>query len=1065
MPTRRDPHAPRGVLAYGVAIAVVVLALLIRFAIDPWLGPRVPYLQFFPAILVAAWYGGLGPGVLASLLSALFADIWFLQPIGLFKIPALLDIHSLGLFVLAGGGISYLSEKMKRAEGAQRHAADQWRTTLASIGDGVIVTDVHGRVTFINDAAARLTGWDTTDAIDRPLEQVFVIADEETKIAVESPVTRVLRDGAVAPANHTILRHRDGQWIPIANSGAPVRGATEVEGVVLVFRDTSGERALRRTENMLQTISDNSPTVMYAKDVDGHYLFGNRRHLALFNARLEDIVGKTDYDLFDRDTADALRGMDQRVARVGTAVTEEETVPQDDGRHTYLSVKSPLFDEHGKLYAVFGVSTDITDRKRAERTLRATEERTRAIIETALDAVITIDASGAITGWSRQAERTFGWSRQEVLGRPLADTIVPERYRDAHRRGLERYMATGEVRVLNQRLELSALDRSGREFPIELAITPIRIDDTTSFSAFVRDISDRKRADERLRSQLERLDLLDRITRAIGERQDLRSILQVVVGSLEDHLPVDFSCICVFDRAEGTLTVASVGAKSEAMARDMGIVEQAGLPIDENGLSRCVRGQLVYEPDLSTDPFPFPQRLARGGLRSFVAAPLLVESQVFGVVMTARREAGRFSSAECEFLRQLSGHVALAAHQAQLYTALQQAYDDLRQTQQAVMQQERLKALGQMASGIAHDINNAISPVALYTEALLEDEPDLSERARSYLSIIQRAIEDVAQTVARMREFYRSRQPQLVLTPVDLNRVVQEAVELTRARWSDMPQQRGTVITLTLAPAAETLTILGVESEIREALINLIFNAVDAMSDGGTLTVRTRHDPAKADGPGHIHLEVIDTGAGMDAETRRRCLEPFFTTKGERGTGLGLAMVYGMVQRHAADIAIDSTPGQGTLVRLTFAAPLAHEAQPDKTSTYARPTRLTILLVDDDPLVLKSLRDTLERDGHVVAAAAGGQAGIDAFQAAIDAGKPFDLVITDLGMPYVDGRQVAASIKQASPSTPTVLLTGWGQRLVDEGAVPEHVDRVLSKPPKLSDLRPALAELTTKRPS
>ena len=149
------------------------------------------------------------------------------------------------------------------------------------------------------------------------------------------------------------------------------------------------------------------------------------------------------------------------------------------------------------------------------------------------------------------------------------------------------------------------------------------------------------------------------------------------------------------------------------------------------------------------------------GLHSLVIAPLLVENRVFGVLIAARRAARRLQSADCEFLRQLSEHVALAAHQAQLYGALQQAYDDLRQTQHTVMQQERLRALGQMASGIAHDINNAISPVALYTESLLEREPNLSDRARGYLTTIQRAIDDVAATVARMREFYRQREPQL----------------------------------------------------------------------------------------------------------------------------------------------------------------------------------------------------------------------------------------------------------------------------------------------------------------
>jgi signal transduction histidine kinase/ActR/RegA family two-component response regulator len=453
-----------------------------------------------------------------------------------------------------------------------------------------------------------------------------------------------------------------------------------------------------------------------------------------------------------------------------------------------------------------------------------------------------------------------------------------------------------------------------------------------------------------------------------------------------------------------------------------------------------------------------PQRLARAGLRALVAAPLLFESQVFGILLAARREAGSFSSGECEFLRQLSEHVALAAHQAEVHTALQQAYDDLRQTQQTIMQQERLRALGQMASGIAHDINNALSPVGLYTEMLLEQEPNLSRRTREYLETTQRAIGDVAHTVARMREFYRQHDGELVLSPVNLGVLFQQVIDLTRARWSDMPQQRGIVIELASQLEENLPPVAGIESEIREALINLVFNAVDAMPEGGTLTIRTKAARSTA-ATSYVDVEVMDSGVGMDDETRRRCLEPFFTTKGERGTGLGLAMVYGVIRRHSAEIEIESAIGQGTTVRLRFPVLAANTAEAPTTIPAAIPARLRILSVDDDPLLIKSLRDALEADGHAVVTAHGGQEGIDAFRAAEKRHEHFSVVITDLGMPYVDGRKVANAIKSDSPSTPVILLTGWGQRLISEGDIPPNVDRVLNKPPKLRELRAALAEL------
>src|SRR5437667_4686393 len=288
-----------------------------------------------------------------------------------------------------------------------------------------------------------------------------------------------------------------------------------------------------------------------------------------------------------------------------------------------------------------------------------------------------------------------------------------------------------------------------------------------------------------------------------------------------------------------------------------------------------------------------------------------------------------------------------------------------------------------------------------------------------------------------MREFYREREPQMTLLPVHLNDLARQVVDLTRARWSDIPQQRGIVIQLNLELEADLPTIMGVESEIREALINLMFNAIDAMPDGGTMSLRTRTSAEQDPKPRRVYFEVIDTGVGMDEDTQRRCLEPFFTSKGERGTGLGLATVYGMSERHSAEIEFESSPGEGTTIRLGFTAPdgssdglIAHETVQVGFSP------LNILIIDDDPLVLNSLNDVLMADGHKVVAANGGTAGIESFRAAIAQNEPFDAVITDLGMPYVDGRQVAGAIKVLSRTTPVILLTGWGQRLLTNDGIP-----------------------------
>ena len=583
---------------------------------------------------------------------------------------------------------------------------------------------------------------------------------------------------------------------------------------------------------------------------------------------------------------------------------------------------------------------------------------------------------------------------------------------------------------------------------------------TVANQALGREMTVRQEAEDKAKAQVERLFLLHQITRAIGERQDLNSIFQIVVRSVETQLPTDFTCLCLYDDLDRTLTVAAVGVESQALALDLAMPERARVDIDQNGLSQCVRGQLVYEADIAAIDFPFPRRLAKGGLGSMVVAPLQIESKVFGVLVVARRQPNGFVSGECEFLRQLSEHAALAAHQAQLHGALQEAYDDLHRSQQAILQQERLRALGQMASGVAHDINNALSPVALYTEAMLETETGLSPAGRGQLEVVQRAVEDVTHTIARMKEFYRQRETQSDLAPVRLDELARQVLDLTRARWSDMAIQRGAVITVQTELRPDAPAILGVESEIREALINLVLNAVDAMPDGGILTLRTRLvGGANGGGPETLEIEVEDDGVGMDAETHRRCLEPFFTTKGERGTGLGLAMVYGVAQRHGAEMEVRSAAGAGTAISLGFPVPESAPAAAIGAKAVATPTtRLRLLIVDDDPVLLKALREILERDGHVVTAANGGRDAIDIFNTGGGRDSHFAAVITDLGMPYVDGRKVAGEIKAMSPATPVLLLTGWGQGFIPEADIPPHVDQVLSKPPKLRDIRAALAQ-------
>ena len=576
------------------------------------------------------------------------------------------------------------------------------------------------------------------------------------------------------------------------------------------------------------------------------------------------------------------------------------------------------------------------------------------------------------------------------------------------------------------------------------------------------EIGEREKTQAALQQQLTRMSLLNQIAQIISERQDLPSILHVVLRQLEDNLPVDMGSVHLQTPQDGMLTVAALQEKTVRMGAKWKLRQRWELSLKEEGLGACEDGKTVYVRDTTLARSPLAVKLAEAGMRCAVAAPLMVAGNLFGILVVARNAENSFSSGECEFLRTLSEQVALAAHQARLHTELETAYNDLRQTQQAVIQQDRLRALGQMASGIAHDVNNALSPVVGFAGLLLSYEPNLSASAKKHLTYIKTAGEDVAHIVARLREFYRQRQGREPLFAIKLNQLIEQVVDLTRPRWRDMPQSKGNFVDMQMNFAADLPEVMGIESEVREALTNLILNSVDAMPQGGKLIIRTRSGSVGLGSthPTHVIIEVTDNGCGMSEETRQRCLEPFYSTKGKRGTGMGLPMVYGVMERHEGKIEIETEHGRGTTMRLIFPLRTQEAGVTQAIVAAGGPVRpLRILCIDDEPLLRELVREILEREGHQVQTADGGQTGIDAFHQAIERGRQFDVVITDLGMPHLDGREVAKALKKTSPQTPVILLTGWGAFMKSDGDMPPEVDGILSKPPRAKELHETLARL------
>ena len=393
-------------------------------------------------------------------------------------------------------------------------------------------------------------------------------------------------------------------------------------------------------------------------------------------------------------------------------------------------------------------------------------------------------------------------------------------------------------------------------------------------------------------------------------------------------------------------------------------------------------------------------------------------------------------------------HRQLQEHNQTLEAKVADRTRELRDVQQQVVAQERLRAFGEMAGGVVHDFNNALMSVIGYSELLLDDEEMLTDlpTARSYLKIMNTAGHDASHVISRLRDFYRPKDVVDVFTAVDLNEIIEEAVPLTRPKWKDQALATGRSIHIQLE-LAKVPPILGNAAELREVVTNLIFNAVDAIEHEGTITLRSG---SEAD---EVLIELIDTGTGMDEKTRTRCLEPFFSTKGDKGTGLGLSMVFGIVKRHDGTVEIESEVGKGTTFRLRFRRSVdAAEVTEDQERAIAR--RLRVLVVDDEPVARDVLRKFMLADGHNVVVANDGESALRDVQ-----NGAFDLLITDQGMPGMSGTQLAAKVREMSPQQAVILVTGFTDGTAGSGDVFSVVDAVLQKPIAHRRLRRAIASI------
>ncbi|OGC89810.1 MAG: hypothetical protein A2W25_02915 [candidate division Zixibacteria bacterium RBG_16_53_22] len=431
---------------------------------------------------------------------------------------------------------------------------------------------------------------------------------------------------------------------------------------------------------------------------------------------------------------------------------------------------------------------------------------------------------------------------------------------------------------------------------------------------------------------------------------------------------------------------------------------------------------------------------------SLISAPLTWSGDVIGAITLWSYSGMEFAREDLEILTIFARQTADAIENAKLFESLEKAYEELSATQEQLIMTEKLKALGDMAGGVAHDFNNVLGTILGRTQLLLKKikDPDLQMDLQTIVDVTLKG----RRTVQRLQDFTHV-SSRLQHSQVDLNKTVEEAIETTKPAWKDTVQMSGRTINLhrELGPVE---IIDGSHDELKEAVCNVILNSVDALPDGGNIWVKTFMEDGK------VVLQIRDDGVGMDENTKSKLFFPFFTTKGKNGFGMGLAVVYGILFRHQADIHVDSSPDQGAVFTFRF-NPSRGRANNNQAAPKADgPGSLSILLVDDDKNLLDVVGDMLEFMGFGHEKADGGKRALQLLQE-----KRYDLVVTDLGMPEIGGWDVARFCRENYPGMPVILISGWGAQLNNEEAL-SRVDAILPKPFQLEEIRETITAVMSK---
>ncbi len=986
-------------------------AVAARWFLDRWLGNQLPLVTLFAGVAAAVWWGGYRPAIVAAIAGYLACDFLFIEPRGGFGLDSAASLVGALAYTFSCAVIIGFGEALRRARAGVRTETQLLRTTLASIGAGVVTTDLEGRVTYLNVVAEALTGWPLRDALGKPLAEVFRIVNERTRAPVGNPAMRALREGIVVGlANHTLLIARDGTERPIDDSAAPIRDSLgETNGCVLVFRDVTerraAEKALHRSEQELRDFFENATVGLHWVGPDGIILRANQTELDLLGYASHEYLGRHIREFHvDGPVIDDILA---RLARGETVCDQPARLRSKDGSIREVIINSSALFEDGRFVHTRCFTRDVTEINRAHEA----RERLAAIVDSSADAIVGKNLDGVIQSWNAAAEGLFGYTRDEAVGRHISLVVPRDRLQEEET--ILARLARGE-RI--EHFETTRVAKDGRLIDIGLTISPIHDahGQIVGASKVARDVGERKR-----------------IHAVLENARRIEEAGLVEFQTLIQHAP---AAIWVARDPECRVITGNPAAAAMMRVPSGSNMSKSAPPSEQPSHVEILRDGKPLAPE----ELPMQQAAHRGIAMRDQELEFRFEDGTsnwgYGTAVPLFDERGGVRGVVATFID----------------------ITERKRAEQALRDADRRK--DEFLATLAHELRNPLAPIRNSIEIMkqAEKDPQVMQRSRATLdrqvAQMERLIDDILD-ISRIT----TNRLELRKQEVELASVLHHAAEMSRPLF----ERLGHLLTVTLPESPVYLE--GDPVRLSQVFGNLLNNACKYTPRGGRISVTADSRP------GEVVVSVADDGVGIPPEMLPRIFDVFVQVEGalehsQGGLGIGLTLVRQLVALHHGSVEARSEgPGRGStfVVRLpALPAPKGLTA-PAPEAAKSATTSARVLVVDDNRDSADSLAMLLQLAAHESRVA------YDGHEALAEAERFLpQLVLLDLGLPGISGFEVCRRIR-AQPwgkRMHIVALSGWGQEEDRRKSRAAGFDEHLVKPIERASLLGLLASVLASDP-